>query len=257
MFQTLLMLHRNAVGLDLPACAPLSCAFAGDQAMEAAPGCDGSNGCGAGGAGFYGANVSRLMDERRCKGAQGAESHALLGGAPLRIMKSRLGEGCFDVTLNDGSSGTFVKVPVKCPPAIAPAPVALPPAEACEPPEKAPSKPLLREKLSPGKDAVEAERPSKPAPAKASARVMRAGGRHQLIDIHGLAVFLRQSTRCLSCQAACCLYVTGTISAHLAAVTQVRKGRLFQVCVVSEKLPIGLTTLKKRCLWFRLLIYYF
>lgn len=251
------MLHRNAVGLDLPACAPLSCAFAGDQAMEAAPGCDGSNGCGAGGAGFYGANVSRLMDERRCKGAQGAESHALLGGAPLRIMKSRLGEGCFDVTLNDGSSGTFVKVPVKCPPAIAPAPVALPPAEACEPPEKAPSKPPLREKLSPGKDAVEAERPSKPAPAKASARVMRAGGRHQLIDIHGLAVFLRQSTRCLSCQAACCLYVTGTISAHLAAVTQVRKGRLVQVCVVSEKLPIGLTTLKKRCLWFRLLIYYF
>ncbi|ROT66243.1 hypothetical protein C7M84_015765 [Penaeus vannamei] len=95
------------------------------------------------------------MDERCCKGAQGPDSHALLGGAPLRIMKSRLGEGCFDVTLNDGSSGTFVKVP--------------------------------------------------------------------LIDIHGLAVFLRQSTRCLSCQAACCLYVTGTISAHLAAVTQVRK----------------------------------
>lgn len=221
--QTPPMLHRNGAGFELPACAPLSCAVASDLPMDAAQGCDGGSGCSAGGAGFYGAHAGRLMDERCCKGAQGPESHALLGGAPLRIMKSRLGEGCFDVTLNDGSSGTFVKVPVKCPPPIAPAPAALPPAEACEPPEKAAAKPLLREKLSAGKDAAEPERPSKPAAPKASAGVMRAGGRHQLIDIHGLAVFLRQSTRCLSCQAACCLYVTGTISAHLAAVTQVRK----------------------------------
>lgn len=45
--------------------------------------------------------------------------------------------------------------------------------------------------------------------------------RHHLVDIHGLAVFLRRATRCLSCRAAFCLYVTGKISAHLAAVTQV------------------------------------
>lgn len=52
--------------------------------------------------------------------------------------------------------------------------------------------------------------------------LMRPEGRHHLIDIHGLAVFLRRSTRCLSCRAAFCLYVTGKISAQLAAVTQVR-----------------------------------
>lgn len=52
-------------------------------------------------------------------------------------------------------------------------------------------------------------------------RLMRPEGRHHLVDIHGLAVFLRRSTRCLSCRAAFCLYVTGKISAQLAAVTQV------------------------------------
>ncbi|XP_063842234.1 uncharacterized protein LOC135089975 [Scylla paramamosain] len=51
---------------------------------------------------------------------------------------------------------------------------------------------------------------------------MRPEGRHHLVDIHGLAVFLRRSTRCLSCRAAFCLYVTGKISAQLAAVTQVK-----------------------------------
>ena len=56
-------------------------------------------------------------------------------------------------------------------------------------------------------------------------KLMRAEGRHHLVDIHGLAVFLRRSTRCLSCRAAFCLYVTGKISAQLAAVTQVRKAR--------------------------------
>ncbi|KAK8396423.1 hypothetical protein O3P69_005464 [Scylla paramamosain] len=53
-------------------------------------------------------------------------------------------------------------------------------------------------------------------------RLMRPEGRHHLVDIHGLAVFLRRSTRCLSCRAAFCLYVTGKISAQLAAVTQVK-----------------------------------
>lgn len=49
----------------------------------------------------------------------------------------------------------------------------------------------------------------------------RPEARHHLVDIHGLAVFLRRATRCLSCRAAFCLYVTGKISAHVAAVTQV------------------------------------
>lgn len=55
-----------------------------------------------------------------------------------------------------------------------------------------------------------------------SGKLMRPEGRHHLVDIHGLAVFLRRSTRCLSCRNAFCLYVTGKISAQLAAVTQVK-----------------------------------
>ncbi|CAL4089335.1 unnamed protein product [Meganyctiphanes norvegica] len=50
---------------------------------------------------------------------------------------------------------------------------------------------------------------------------LRAKGRHLLVDIHGLAVFLRQSTRCLACSESNCLYVTGAICAPLTAITQV------------------------------------
>ena len=36
--------------------------------------------------------------------------------------------------------------------------------------------------------------------------------RHHLVDIHGLAIFLRDATRCLSCRSAGSLYITGAVS---------------------------------------------
>ncbi|XP_071552802.1 uncharacterized protein [Panulirus ornatus] len=144
--------------------------------------------------------------------------------APLKISKSGFGEGCYDVTLNDGTRGTYVKragtQDITRALTITP-----PQPNECSfgtSTEKYISKVPPTEIQDPGTETAKIATWDEGTVTSSSAGMMRAGGRHQLVDIHGLAVFLRQSTRCLSCRAACCLYVTGTICAQLATVTQVK-----------------------------------
>lgn len=144
--------------------------------------------------------------------------------APSTITKSTLGDGCYDVTLNDGTSGTYVKTSLQDITADSSAtPIRPTECSFSGNKDKLVHKIPTNEVIGHGTtDLSKVEPRSEGAEMVGGAGMMRAGGRHHLVDIHGLAVFLRQSTRCLSCRASRCLYITGTISAHLAAVTQVK-----------------------------------
>ncbi|XP_069163581.1 uncharacterized protein [Procambarus clarkii] len=136
-----------------------------------------------------------------------------------KVMKSSVRDDCYD-TLGNGTCGSYVKMASLQ--EITRETVPLHSAE-CSYGENS-DKPVHKIPVADTKvmEVTKLEARGDGAEIVGSTGMMRAGGRHQLVDIHGLAVFLRQSTRCLSCQAACCLYVTGTISAQLAAVTQVK-----------------------------------
>ena len=47
---------------------------------------------------------------------------------------------------------------------------------------------------------------------KESSVPQRPVNKHHLVDIHGLAVFLRDATRCLSCRSSGTLYITGSVA---------------------------------------------
>ncbi|XP_066952233.1 uncharacterized protein [Macrobrachium rosenbergii] len=147
--------------------------------------------------------------------------------------------GYYDVTLRDGTSGTIVRTApdtlfsvysCSSSPSPSPSPLLLlppPPPPPPPPPLQPPPAPrignenqcIISDKKELDKSTLH---PVNKVSGVVSPGAQRPGGRHHLIDIHGLAIFLRQSTRCLSCKGACCLYVTGAISAQLGAITKVK-----------------------------------
>lgn len=171
-------------------------------------------------------NTGGLASKPQCCDGLTPASAAAAGqyqAPPLKITKSGFGKGCFDVTLNDGTRGTYVKSGSlqDISPRLSLTPPHLAESSFGASTEKYVSKVPPAEVQDSNKETTNVGVWEDGGVRSAGGGLMRAGGRHQLVDIHGLAVFLRQSTRCLSCRAACCLYVTGTICAQLATVTQV------------------------------------
>ncbi|XP_068234707.1 uncharacterized protein [Palaemon carinicauda] len=184
----------------------------------------------------------------------------LLEKSLIMINKADSCLGYYDVTLRDGSSGTIVRTvpdtlagiqsdlakeksssiletsPLVLP--VLPTPPLPPPISPPPPPPLPPLPPLTplpppsipqmcnenQCKILNDKEEIDKKilNKSNKGSGVVSPSIQRPGGRHHLIDIHGLAIFLRQSTRCLSCKGACCLYVTGAISAQLGAITKVK-----------------------------------